>query len=207
MKPRRRFLTWLFISALYLITGDLHATPKREPDHHRGAWQGSRQVRYSTLGAGQYGPWTRPALLLIESADDWSDAMRTAGAMFPVAMPDIDWGHNVLVLLVLGEQPFAGFGIHVEEASRHAHDLLLRVHIELPDGTNPNQNFSTPYCLLVVERWRSMGVRVLYDAVVPELDRDILRPRREGGRGKGSSTSPDGGGPATTWSELKARMR
>jgi hypothetical protein len=175
----------------------------------RGAWVGTRPVDFETLDSGLHGPWTKPALILIRNPTEWHDAMEKAGAMLPVHPPQVDWSQNAVVLAVLGEQPILGYDIEVTEVLRHAQDLLLRVNIELPDGPNPTQNFTTPYHLIQVPAWRSMTVKADYNAVVPDLESDVVRPRRHlAGTSSGAGT--DAGGSSvnrTTWGALKDLFR
>jgi hypothetical protein len=201
MKARRFSLSLvtIVITALVLQVDPTRADPLQD-GASKGVWQGARPVEVQILDQGIYGPWIKPALVLIGSSDEWDKAMITAGAVIPVPAPDIDWSRYALILAVLGQQPFVGYSISVIEAFRHAHDLLLRFHVELPDSPNPTQNFSSPYLILMVERWKSMGVKAEYDAIVPELGSEIPRPKHQA-RLEGGNSDP------VSWSELKARYR
>jgi hypothetical protein len=200
----RRARRLLLLAATVFLFGNVEAAPPR--DHTpRGVWIGSRSVDFQTLDSGLHGPWTKPALILIRNPSEWYAAMDRAGAMHPVPPPAIDWSKYAVVLAVLGEQPVLGYGIEITQALRHGQDLLLKVDVELPDVQNPTQNFTSPYHIVQVETWRSMGVKAEYNAVVPDIDTDQPRPRKRG-------RSPDAGNVGgesvlrTTWSALKGRF-
>lgn len=200
----RRARRLLLLAPVMFVIASAHAAPNSiyTPP---GVWTGTRTIDFVTLDSGLHGPWTKPALVLIRNPADWYAAMEKAGAMLPVPPPQVDWSRNAVVLAVLGEQPILGYDIEVTEVLRHAQDLLLKVNIELPDGPNPTQNFTTPYHLIQVPAWRSMTVKADYNAVVPNLESDVVRPRK---REPGSS--PGAGGSAvsrTTWGAVKDRFR
>src|SRR5512140_2116828 len=146
MKTARSFWVPIVASALLLggglIAPDPGAALSSDPASQRGMWLGSRPVEFETIDKGIVGPWTKPALLLIRDPSEWARAMVRAGAVISVPPPRIDWSRKAIVLAVLGEQPVLGYRIEVSQALRHAQDLLLKVHIQLPDGPNYTQNFS-----------------------------------------------------------------
>lgn len=140
MKP----LTLMLLAALLLMGGCAKTSSAAED---------SRLPAQTLYVSPQCGSLEQPALLWIASAEDWRFHYGQVMSlrMNPPAPPPVDFPHEGVLLLAMGQRPSAGYGVRLVGESAALRDGVLTVPVEWrepPPGYRQAQMISNP-CLLL----------------------------------------------------------
>ena len=129
-----------------------------------GEGAAKRAVNYQTLQQSHAGVWCEPAVVAVESAAAWDEAMQELAEqgvlmVLPApAAPQVDWSRYTVVLVSLGGQSQRGAGVEVTGAKAAGRTLHLDVTLKAGNG-GLSSDPSMPYTLVAVERANPMSAK------------------------------------------------
>jgi len=112
-------------------------------------------VSFVTLAKGLASGVAQPTQLVVRSQNDWaalwSRHMRTQVASPPP--PSVDFSHDMVVALFMGERPTGGYAIEVTRIERTAQGLTVHYRTSRPDpSAMQTQALTQPFHLVTVPR-------------------------------------------------------
>lgn len=138
----------------------------------------TRDARFEIIKAYHDGPWLKPTLDLLRSENEWDAKMATWLSEERVigreSAPNIDWKHQVVVVLSLGSQ-FGRVGVSVNKCQVEGDLTILDLHFDVDDQWDPYGEPSHPAVLVAVERADVKNVELRCDATVDGLPPGLSR--------------------------------
>lgn len=112
-------------------------------------------VRFSTVARGTQSGVRAPLQVVIRSASEWAELWRrhTAFAVPPPPVPQIDFGHEMVIGVLTGERRSGGYDVKILEVLRQADRLsVLYRETTPPTGALTTQALTYPHHLIRTER-------------------------------------------------------
>lgn len=112
-------------------------------------------VRFSTVARGTQSGVRGPLQVVIRSASEWADLWRrhTAFAIPPPPVPEIDFGHEMVIGVLTGERRSGGYDVKILEILRQADRMSIRYRETAPPaGALTTQALTYPHHLIRTER-------------------------------------------------------
>jgi hypothetical protein len=145
-------LTALLLSAVVLLGGR-----RAEAVSETGLAQGlGHRIAFSTLDQGPCGPWRSAMVRLFSSEAEWDAVMAELADqnlvdMAPVSAPrGVDWSHQAVVLVTMGELSSRGYSLDVSAVNRSG--ALCVVDVECSAPSRRSWGFCRPYQVILVEK-------------------------------------------------------
>ena len=139
-------------------------------------WAMGRPVADNAV-ASMRSTYSRPTLLVVQSACQWEKAMESLSGSLAYGadqMPEVDWAHQAVVVVALGQVPY-GYNLKVNEVRLGQGKLMLDLHVDYQSYQNSLDDVS-PAAVVVVDA-SAPKVRALYDLDLPGLPHQADAPK------------------------------
>jgi hypothetical protein len=178
----------------------------------------AREVQQRTLEMRRNGPWAKPVLLYVASAEQWNEAMQklaAEGALMvlpaPQAPEGVAWEREAVLLVALGPQMQLGVSLAVQQVKSWQRRLLLDVDVNTGSSSMTRSVYSPYHLVCVAQRpWTRGNGRLGPNA--PEVEASYhYYCDEDGAAAVGSTTAPQQtDGPAeraVSWGGVKDLYR
>jgi hypothetical protein len=118
-------------------------------------WPDGQPVTFSTVARGSQSGIRESLQVLIRSDPEWADLWRrhTAPVLPPPPVPQIDFGHQMVIGVFIGKRPSGGHEVEVVDVREAAGRLAVRYRGKIPPaGMLTTQALTYPYHLIRLRR-------------------------------------------------------